>query len=141
MLQDRVVKELRLRGISTIDAANAHAPAFIASYNAHFTKPPKCAFDAHRPLRDNEGPDANLAWREPRRVTKSLTLQYDRVIYLLEETPANRKLVHCYIDVWAYSDERIKVRATELKADIYLAIATTFKNGLDMHIRAFCDRT
>lgn len=51
-LQDRLVKELRLRGIRTIDAANAYAPAFIASYNAHFAKPPKSRFDAHRPLCD-----------------------------------------------------------------------------------------
>ena len=40
-LQDRLVKELRLRGTSTTDAANAYAPAFIASYNAHFAPPPE----------------------------------------------------------------------------------------------------
>jgi hypothetical protein len=56
-LQDRLVKELRLRGISTIDAANAYVPAFIASYNARFAKPPKSAFDAHRPLRADENLD------------------------------------------------------------------------------------
>jgi hypothetical protein len=33
-LQDRLVKELRLRGISTVAAANAYAPAFMATYNA-----------------------------------------------------------------------------------------------------------
>ena len=110
-LQDRLVKELRLRGISTIDAANAYAPAFIASYNARFAKPPKSAFDAHRPLRDDEELDALLTWRELRRVTKSLTVQYDRVMYLLEDTVANRKLIHRYIDVWEYPDGRIEVRA------------------------------
>lgn len=67
-LQDRLVKELQLRGISTIDAANAYAPAFIASYNAHFAKPPKSTFDAHRPLRDDEDLDALLTWRELRDV-------------------------------------------------------------------------
>jgi transposase len=110
-LQDRLVKELRLRGISTIAAANAYAPSFIASYNAHFAKPPKSTFDAHRPLRDDEDLDALLTWRELRRVTKSLTVQYDRVMYLLADTPANRKLIHRYIDVWEYPDGRIEVRA------------------------------
>ena len=38
-LQDRLVKELRLRGISTVEAANAYAPHFIAAYNARFAKP------------------------------------------------------------------------------------------------------
>jgi hypothetical protein len=110
-LQDRLVKELRLRGISTIVAANAYAPAFIVAYNARFAKPPRSTFDAHRPLREDEDLDTLLTWRELRRVTKSLTVQYDRVIYLLEDTVANRKLVHRYIDVWEYPDGRIEVRA------------------------------
>ncbi|XUW93146.1 ISNCY family transposase (plasmid) [Burkholderia sp. M6-3] len=110
-LQDRLVKELRLRDISTIDAANAYAPAFIASYNARFAKPPRSAFDAHRPLRDDEDLDALLTWRELRRVTKALTVQYDRVLYLLEDTVANRRLIHRYIEVWEYPDGRIEVRA------------------------------
>ncbi|KAE8760098.1 hypothetical protein FSO04_10360 [Paraburkholderia madseniana] len=44
-------------------------------------------------------------------MTKLLTAQYDRVINQLEDTPANRKLVHRYIDVWEYPDGRIEVRA------------------------------
>jgi hypothetical protein len=47
-LQDRLVKELRLRGISTVAQANAYAPCFISAYNAHFAKPAKSDFDAHR---------------------------------------------------------------------------------------------
>jgi len=110
-LQDRLVKELRLRGISTLAAANAYAPAFIVAYNARFAKLPRSTFDAHRPLRDDEDLDALLTWRELRRVTKSLTVQYDRVLYLLEDTVANRKLIHRYIEVWEYPDGRIEVRA------------------------------
>src|SRR3954463_13506233 len=37
-LQDRLVKELRLAGIGTIEAANAFLPAFMADYNARFAK-------------------------------------------------------------------------------------------------------
>ena len=32
-------------------------------------------------------------------------------MYLLADTPANRKLIHRYIDVWEYPDGRIEVRA------------------------------
>jgi transposase len=110
-LQDRLVKELRLRGISTVEAANAYAPSFIAAYNARFAKPPRSAFDAHRPLRADEDLDLLFTWREPRKVTKSLTVQYDRVIYLLADTPANRRLIHRYIEVWEYPDGRIEIRA------------------------------
>ncbi|KVR13393.1 integrase [Burkholderia ubonensis] len=110
-LQDRLVKEMRLRGINTIEDANAYAPTFIAAYNARFAKPPRTGFDAHRPLRDDEDLDQLLTWRETRRVTKSLTVLYDRVLYLLDDTPANRKLIHRYIDVWEYPDGRIEIRA------------------------------
>jgi transposase len=110
-LQDRLVKELRLRGINTVAEANAFAPAFLAAYNARFAKPPRSNYNAHRPLREDENLDTTLTWREPRRVTKALTVQYDRVIYLLADTPAHRKLIHRYIEVWEYPDGRIELRA------------------------------
>ena len=37
--------------------------------------------------------------------------KYDRVIYLLDDTDANRRLVGRYIDVYEYPDGRIEVRA------------------------------
>ena len=39
-LQDRLVKEMRLRGIDTLAAGNALLPAFMADYNRRFAKPP-----------------------------------------------------------------------------------------------------
>ncbi|MGU7812892.1 ISNCY family transposase, partial [Burkholderia sp. AW49-1] len=110
-LQDRLVKELRLRGISTVDDANAYAPSFIAAYNARFAKSPKSEFNAHRPLRDDENLNTVLTWRETRRVSKSLTVLHDRVLYLPDDTAVNRKLIHRYIDVWEYADGRIEIRA------------------------------
>jgi transposase len=109
-LQDRLVKELRLRGISTVVDANAYAACFMAAYNARFAKPPKSTFDAHRLLRADECLDLVFTWREPRKVTKSLTVQYDRVMYLLDDTPANRRLIDRYLEVWEYPDGRIELR-------------------------------
>src|SRR6185436_17100773 len=48
-LQDRLVKELRLVGISDREAANAFLPDFIASYNSKFARPPARDRDLHRP--------------------------------------------------------------------------------------------
>ncbi|WP_191002214.1 hypothetical protein [Cupriavidus pauculus] len=45
-LQDRLVKELRLRGISSMADANAYAAAFIADFNARFAKVPRSDFNA-----------------------------------------------------------------------------------------------
>ncbi len=81
-LQDRLVKELRLRGLSTKEAANAYAPSFIADYNRRFAKPARSPHDAHRPMRDDEVLRSILTVRVLRKVTNTLTVQYDRVMYL-----------------------------------------------------------
>ena len=49
-LQDRLVKELRLRGISGMEAANAFLPKFIGDYNRRFAVAPREPADAHRPV-------------------------------------------------------------------------------------------
>ncbi len=56
-LQDRLVKELRLAGISSIEAANALMPTFIETHNRKFAKVPRDAHDAHRPVRPDEDLD------------------------------------------------------------------------------------
>jgi transposase len=109
-LQDRLVKELRLRGISSREAANAYAPGFVADFNRRFGKTPKSDFDAHRPVRADEDLDLIFTWRVQRKVSNSLTLQHDRVRYLLPDTPDNRKLIHRYIEVFEYPDGRIELR-------------------------------
>ena len=39
-LQDRLVSELRLRGITTVEAATAYLPEFMADFNRRFGRPP-----------------------------------------------------------------------------------------------------
>lgn len=53
-LQDRLVKESRLRGISTPEAANAFAEEFMADYNCRFAKQSRHNFNVHSPLENNE---------------------------------------------------------------------------------------
>jgi hypothetical protein len=89
-LQDRLVKELRLRGISDVTAANAFAPAFIADYNRRFARAPRSAHDAHRPLQPTDDLARIFSCHETRRVSKQLTLNYNRVLYVLDPTDAAR---------------------------------------------------
>jgi transposase len=111
-LQDRLVKELRLQGISTMEAANAYAPCFIADYNRRFAKPPRNDWDAHRPLREDEDLESIFTHREKRKVSHVLTLQYDKTIYLIGDTKSNRKLIGQYIDVYEYVDGRIELQTS-----------------------------
>ncbi len=109
-LQDRLVKELRLEGISNIEAANALMPRFIEAYNARFAKPPRDTHDAHRALRSDEELDLVFCWRELRKVTKDLTLHYERKLLLLEDTPENRRFIGKYLEVFQFPDGRIEIR-------------------------------
>lgn len=65
-LQDRLVKELRLRGIDTIDAANDYAQEFIINFNARSGKPPRNPKDMHRPLAAHENLDSAMCPKEVR---------------------------------------------------------------------------
>jgi hypothetical protein len=109
-LQDRLVKELRLAGISSLEAANELMPAFIEAYNAKFAKVPRNTHDAHRAVRPDEDLDLIFAWRELRKVTQNLTLHYERQLYLLPDTPENRRLIGKYVEVFQYPDGRIEIR-------------------------------
>jgi transposase len=83
-LQDRLVKELRLRGIADIDSANRYLPEFCDDYNARFGVAPRSDLDAHRPLRAADDLSRILSWQETRVLSKSLTLQYDHRIYQID---------------------------------------------------------
>ena len=83
-LQDRLVKELRLRGISNREAANAYAPEFIATYNRRFARAPRNPHDAHRPVGGHIDLERVFTWQEQRRLTGNLTLHYKRVMYVVD---------------------------------------------------------
>ncbi len=108
-LQDRLVKELRLRGISTQQEANAFAPHFICDINARFAKPPRSDFNAHRGIRSDENLDHIFTWRELRKVSCNLTLQYDKILYLLPDNPEMRSLIRKYLEIVEYPDGHIEV--------------------------------
>jgi hypothetical protein len=87
-LQDGLVKELRLHGISTMTAANAFVEIYMADYNRRFAQPPALPQDAHRPLRPRDDLDEILRWREQRKLTNNLAIHYKRMLFVVEETPA-----------------------------------------------------
>jgi hypothetical protein len=109
-LQDRMVKELRLAGISSIAAANAWLPGFITAYNTRFGRDPANAKDLHRPVAQTDDLDEILAWREERTVTRNLTLHYDRMMLLLDPTSLARGLVRKKVEVVNYPDGRFAVQ-------------------------------
>jgi hypothetical protein len=109
-LQDRLVKELRLAGIATVEAANAFLPGFIADYDARFGREPGRPEDLHRPLSAAHDLDEILAVREERTVSASLTLRYDKMLILLEPGEITRPLARKRVTVVNYPDGRFAIR-------------------------------
>ena len=111
-LQDRLVKELRLAGISDMVAGNTFLSAFMEHYNAKFAKAPARSDNLHRAL--NIEPDRLaevFCLRDKRYVTKDLTLKYDHKRIRLEVNDLTRELVGKYVDTYEYADGRIQIRA------------------------------
>ncbi len=55
-------------------------------------------------------PDTILTIREYRKVSENLTIQYDKVVYLIEDSEYSRRAIGKYIDVYHYPDERKELR-------------------------------
>jgi hypothetical protein len=109
-LQDRLVKELRLAGVRTLAAGNALLPAFIADYNMRFAKLPANGKDLHRPLRVGDDLEDAFAWKEERTLSQALTLQYDKVIFILEPSEQAKAAIGKRVTVADYPDGRLSIR-------------------------------
>lgn len=112
-LQDRLVKAMRLEGISTIAAANAFLPIYMARHNERFAKAPFDPRDLHRPLAPHDDLRAEMVWREQRKVTAALTLHYNKALFILEPTEISRPLAGKRVDVCEYPDGQLEIRHGE----------------------------
>lgn len=84
-LQDRLVKELRLEGISDMNAANQFfLDQYIDRHNTQFSVTPRELIDAHQPWVDLEQLALCFTLQSTRSVQKNLTLQYKNTLYQIE---------------------------------------------------------
>lgn len=109
-LQDRLVKELRLAGVSTLAEGNAFLPGFVADYNARFGKAPLNPKDLHRPMSPRDRLEDEFTWQVERTLSQSLTLQYDKVLFILEPSEAAQAAIGKRVTVVDYPDGRIVIR-------------------------------
>lgn len=109
-LQDRLVKELRLAGISDVAAGNAFLPGFVADYNARFGRAPANPKDLHRPMSPRDKLDDEFTWQVERTLSQSLTLQYDKVLFILDPSETAQSAIGKRVTVVDYPDGRIAIR-------------------------------
>jgi hypothetical protein len=86
-LQDRLVKELRLLEISSIEEGNKYLPEFMMIFNRKFSVEPKDATNAHRQLLESQKLDEILCIKNTRVLSKNLTAQYRQNTYQIDLDP------------------------------------------------------
>ena len=106
-LQDRLVAELRLRGIQTVAAAETYLPTYLADHNRRFAQPPADATAAwRRPPRDFA---ERLCCRYTRRVAPDNTVRLGSRLVQIPRGPHGRSYAGCRIEVRECLDGRLLV--------------------------------
>ena len=105
LLQDRLVKELRLRQISDLAGANAFLRGeFLKELNRRFTVAPASPADLHRPVPRNL--NEVLSWEEPRVVNRDWTVSWKGHWFQIAREEGHRALVGRKITVRRLRDGR-----------------------------------
>ena len=97
--QDRLIKELRLRKIKTIEEANRFLESYLPRFSERFGVKPIEMGDLHRPLPENIDLDAILCIKEGHPVRNDFTVAHDKKLYqILDRTRARKVTVEERLD-------------------------------------------
>jgi transposase len=120
-LQDRLVKELRLHGISNMTDGNAYLPEFIADFNQRFAVEPRSSADAHRALTPKEDLATILTWQEARTISKNLTVQFEKVVYQIQTDRPSYALRNACVTVCVNVQQQVTIlyKGKSLPYEIY----------------------
>jgi transposase len=108
-LQDRLPKEMRLRGIHSHEAGNAYLPEFIQDFNQRFREEPRSDVNAHRPLTAKEDLARILTWQETRSLSKNLTLQFYKTVYQIQTKRPSYALRKAQVTVCLDAQEQFTI--------------------------------
>ena len=114
VLQDRLIKAMRLDGISDMRAANVYAPTYMAAHNARFARTAANPKDLHRALESRHDVTSAMCVKETRKVTNNLDLRYEGHLIILDRAVQEDgfdpySLIHGRVDIYDYPDGRFEV--------------------------------
>lgn len=118
-LQDRLIKELRLAGISDMQAANQFLTnTFVPRFNRRFTVAPRRKANLHQPLTQRERSHLESAFscHTPHVVQNDYTVQHKKRFYqLTEQQPVTVcKKDTVIVEEWLNQTTHIRLRGKEL---------------------------
>jgi Homeodomain-like domain len=120
-LQDRLVKEMRLKGISSIVEANEFLREYLPIYNRRFAKKAAQRDNLHRPIPKGLNLDRILCIKTERTLRNDFTIAHDRTLYQIEESITTKKLmVEEYTDgsmaIWCRG-QKMKFRQVSMRPE------------------------
>jgi len=112
--QDRLIKEMRLRGIRSIEEGNRFLSEYLPVYNKRFSVRPREKEDLHRPLPRGLDLNAILCIKTERTLRNDFTVAHNRKLYQIEEaTKASKVIVQDRMDGSmriTYRDQALRFR-------------------------------
>ena len=110
-LQDRLVKEMRLLGISCPEEANAWLPQYVEEFNAKFAVLAALPEDAHVPwTKGSTALREILSKHQERTLSKELTVSYDARCLQVEFTGSGKELRRAKVKVHEHFDGTLEIR-------------------------------
>jgi len=89
-LQDRLIKEMRLKGIGSVEEANRFLERYLPKHNEKFSLKADKAEDFHIPVPDGIDLDAILCIKTERKVRNDNTISYNKELYQIEEVMSGK---------------------------------------------------
>lgn len=108
-LQDRLPKEMRLRGIANMTTGNTYLPELMDDLHRRFAVEPRSSVDAHRPLTTQDDLARILTWQETRTLSKNLTLQFEKVVYQIQTDRPTYALRQAHVTVCLNAHNQVTI--------------------------------
>ena len=91
-LQDRLVKEMRLRGIKTIEQGNKFLEQYLPRYNKRFAVKPQRDENLHREIPEDLNMDKILRIKTERALRNDFTVGHNKKLYQIEDKIRAKKI-------------------------------------------------
>jgi len=106
-LQQRLVKEMRLAGVDSLEAANAFLPGFIERYNAHFAKEPADTQNAWVAIEPDMDLDYYFSVQETRTVGNDHVVRWHNRLFLILHDAGQPSLARRQVTVHLTPEETV----------------------------------
>jgi hypothetical protein len=118
-LQDRLVKEMRLRGIQTMEEANRFLDQYLPLYNRRFAVSPGGKDNLHREIPRGLNLDDILCMKTARALRNDFTVTYNHKLYQIEDhIRVSKVMVHERVNgsvVITYKDRPLRFKEIAIR--------------------------